>query len=120
LETTGKPVALKLELENNHWQADGMDLQYAKVYAVDSKGRKVPTTEGEVTFDVAGDAKLIAVDNGDHSSDELFAGNKRKLNKGFALAIIRAKQTEGEVKIKASVNGLRSAEKRIILRKGDS
>ena len=112
LETTGKAVALKIETENPEWKANGMDLQYVKVYAVDSKGRVVPTEEGkEVTFEVSGAAKLIAVDNGDHYSDELFAGNRRMLHKGFALAILRAKPSAGEVKIKASVTGLKSAEK---------
>lgn len=37
-----------------------------------------------------GMSKLIAVDNGDHNSDELFAGNRRRLNKGFAMAILRS------------------------------
>jgi beta-galactosidase len=115
LETTGKAVALRIEIENNHWKADGMDLQYVKVYAVDSKGRVVPTSDGVVTFDVSGAAKLIAVDNGDHSSDELFAGNKRQLHNGFALAVLRSVQAGGEVKIKASVNGLKSAEKRVVI-----
>lgn len=30
LETTGKAKALKIELENADWKADGMDLQYVK------------------------------------------------------------------------------------------
>ena len=103
-----------MELENpDDWRADGMDLQYVKVYAVDGKGRVVPTNEGEVVFDVSGAAKLIAVDNGDHYSDELFAGNSRSLHKGFAMAILRSIQTAGTVKIRASARGLKAAEKTI-------
>lgn len=114
LETTGPAVALKLELENTDWKADGMDLQYVKVYAVDSKGRKVPTAAGQVAFDVQGAAKLIAVDNGDHTSDELFAGNTRALHQGFALGILRATETSGTVTIKASVKGLKGAQRTMI------
>lgn len=111
LETTGKAVALKVEFENNNWKADGMDLQYVKVYAVDRKGNYVYTANpDEVTFDVSGAAKLIAVDNGDHSSDELFNGNKRLLHNGFAMAILRANQTAGEVVLNTSVQGLKSAQ----------
>lgn len=113
LETTGKAVALKFETENADWKANGMDLHYVKVYAVDSKGRKVPTATGEVTFDVSGAAKLIAVDNGNHFSDELFSGNKRMLHNGFALAVLRSDRKAGEVKIKASVKGLKSAERKM-------
>jgi len=114
LETTGKAVALKMILENPaEWRADGMDLQYVKVYAVDSKGRVVPTNEGSVTFEVSGAAKLIAVDNGDHYSDELFAGNQRQLHNGFAMAILRSAQTPGTVKIKAASPGLKTVEKMV-------
>jgi len=116
LETTGKAVKLVLEAENADWKADGMDLQYVKVYAVDSKGRKVPNATGELTFDVNGAASLIAVDNGDHSSDELFAGNKKGLYKGFAMAILRSAQTAGKVKLKVSAVGLKQAEKNFIVK----
>lgn len=67
-----------------------MDLQYVKVYAVDNKGRVVPDTKDEVTFKVSGAARLIAVDNGDHFTDELFTGNTKKLHKGFIMAILRS------------------------------
>jgi len=113
LETTGKAVALKMEVENPDWKADGMDVQYVKVYAVDSKGRIVPTAEGEVTFDVSGAVKLIVVDNGDHMSNELFSGNQRALHNGFAMAVLRSDQVAGEVKVKASVGGLKSVERKL-------
>lgn len=97
LETTGKAVALKLEPENQAWKANGMDLQYVKVYAVDSKGRKVFTASGELTFEVKGNAKLLAVDNGDHYTDDIFTGNKVIMHNGFAMVILRAGRTPGKV-----------------------
>lgn len=111
LQTTGKAVALKMEIENTAWKADGMDLQYAKVYAVDSRGRHVPDATEEVTFNINGAARLIAVDNGDHLSDDLFAGNKKVLHNGFAMAILRSEQTAGTVKLKVTAPGLRGVEK---------
>lgn len=107
LETTGKAVALLMEVENPSWKADGMDLQYVKVYAVDSKGRKVPTVSGEVTFDVSGPARLIAVDNGSHISDDLFSGNKKVFHDGFVMAILRSEQTAGAVKLGITAPGLK-------------
>lgn len=115
LETTGPAVALKIETENANWKADGMDLQYVKVYAVDSKGRKVPTASGEISFDVSGAANLIAVDNGDHLSNDLFAGNKKTLYKGFAMAILRAGQIVGAVKLKVTGAGLKQAQQTVIM-----
>lgn len=116
LETSGEAVALKLEMENTNWKADGMDLQYAKVYAIDSKGRRVPTAQGEVTFDVNGAASLIAVDNGDHASDELFDGSKKILHKGFAMAILRSTESAGNVKLKVSAPGLKGVEKILMVK----
>lgn len=110
LETTGKAIALKIEIENTNWKADGMDLQYVKVYAIDNKGRKVPTVKGELSFEVSGPSRLIAVDNGNHSSDDLFDGNKKVLHNGFAMAIIRAEKTGGIVTLKITSPGLKPTE----------
>ncbi|QNA42661.1 glycoside hydrolase family 2 TIM barrel-domain containing protein [Lacibacter sediminis] len=111
LQTTGKAVALIIETENTNWKADGMDLQYVKVYAVDSKGNKVQTETAELSFEVSGAATLIAVDNGNHLSDDLFAGTKKRLHNGFAMAILRSTQAAGTVKIKVTAEGLKQVEK---------
>ncbi|MCX8526264.1 DUF4982 domain-containing protein [Chryseobacterium formosus] len=109
LKTTGKAVVLKIETENTNWKADGMDLQYVKVYAIDSKGNRVLTAAGELTFELSGEAKLIALDNGDHSSDDLFSGNKKTMYKGFAMAILRSGQKDSTVKLKITGAGLKQA-----------
>lgn len=110
LETTGKAELLKMELENpDDWKADGMDLQYVKVYAVDSKGHKVPTAEGEVTFNLTGNASIRAVDNGDHYTEDLFTGNKVKLHNGFAMAILRAGKEKGKVSLAVECDMLKTA-----------
>ena len=114
LETAGKPVRLMMETENAHWKGDGMDLQYVRVYAVDAKGRVVPTAEGTVEFTIDGEAKVIAVDNGDHSSNDLFDGNRKSLYEGFAMAILRSTRTPGKVKISACCDGLKAASQTVV------
>ncbi|MGD9929385.1 MAG: glycoside hydrolase family 2 TIM barrel-domain containing protein [Mangrovibacterium sp.] len=117
LETTGKAVAFRIETENWDWKADGMDLQYVKVYAVDSKGRVVPTVEGDIRFDISGEAKLIAVDNGDHNTDKVFSeGNAVSLHNGFAMAILRSTQTSGNVHVSILADGMKNAEKKLVTR----
>ena len=115
LETAGKAVRLMMDIEMPEWKADGMGLQYVKVYAVDAKGRVVPTIDGKVTFNVEGPARIIAVDNGNHSSNDLFDGNQKDLYEGFAMAILRSSKDEaGKVKITASCDGLKSVSKTVI------
>lgn len=110
ISTTGKPVALKFEVEDNGpWRANGLDLKYVQVFAVDAKGNKVPNITNEVTFSIEGEATLIATDNGDHYSDELFNKPSRKLHNGFALGILRSTRNQGKVKLKANAKGLTAA-----------
>lgn len=97
-------------------ESHGMDLQYIRIYAVDSKGRKVPTATGEITVEVEGEARLIAMDNGDHLSNDLFDGNTKKLYKGFAMAILRSTQTDGEVKVKINAPGLKGINCKFVTR----
>lgn len=107
IETTGKPVKLIAETENPDWEANGQDLQYVRIYAVDSKGRKVPTASGNVRFDLSGEATLLATDNGCHTSDELFRNDRIDLYKGFAMGILRSTREHGDVVLKASCSGLK-------------
>lgn len=110
LSTSGKASSFKLVPESPaEWIADGMDLQYIKIGAVDHKGNAVPTAEGSVTVEVSGAARLIALDNDDQYTDETFAGMTRQLHGGFALAVLRATHEAGEVKIRVSGDGMKTA-----------
>ena len=115
LETADKAVRLIMEIENIGWKADGMDLQYVKVRAVDKKGRVVPTNDYVVSFDVEGPARIIATDNGDHSSDDLFSGKEKRLYEGFAMAIVRAGCKPGKVRLTATCDGLKSVSRTVVL-----
>ena len=97
IETTGKAVKLKATLEDNTWQADGTDLMHIRIEAIDSKGRRVPMAQDELKFEVEGDAKIVAVSNGDINSEELNVTNHRRLWNGSALVILRAGTTSGKV-----------------------
>lgn len=100
LETTGKAVKIIAEPDNSEWKADGMDLQHVRLTAVDSKGRRVITHNDELQFEVEGDAKIVAVTNGDINSDELNATNHRRLWQGSAMVILRAGTSPSKVTLK--------------------
>ncbi|MBP5771831.1 MAG: DUF4982 domain-containing protein [Bacteroidaceae bacterium] len=111
-ETAGKAVALRIEPDNKHWKANGMDLQHLTVTAVDKKGLRVPIANNEVTFTMNGKndaARLIAVSSGDHYSDEVTCTNRRHLYDGQCLAILRAGQKAGTVTLTAKAEGLKPA-----------
>lgn len=125
IETTGEAVALKLVPDMETWRADGKDLMHVRIYAVDKKGRRVLNVKDakafdKLTFTVKGDANIVAVDNGNISSDELHIGKtqleksiQRNLFQGSALVILRAGDKPG--KIELSVAGEKMKAKKLVL-----
>ncbi|MBR1548249.1 MAG: DUF4982 domain-containing protein, partial [Prevotella sp.] len=102
IETTGKPVKFIVETDNSQWQADGQDLQHVRVTAVDSKGRRCLTYQDELKFEVEGDASIVAVTNGDITSDELNATDHRKLWQGQAMVILRSGRQPSQITLKTT------------------
>lgn len=125
IETTGEVVALKLVPDMETWHADGKDLMHVRIYAVDKKGRRVLNVKDakafdKLTFQVKGDANIVAVDNGNIASDELHIGKtqleksiQRNLFQGSALVILRAGDKPG--KIELSVAGEKMKAKKLVL-----
>ena len=89
-ETTGEPVALKLTADRNVIDADGYDLSYVTVEAVDSEGRAVPTADLMLRFDVSGAGELAGVDNGNPADTLSLKGHDKALFSGKALGIVRS------------------------------
>lgn len=97
LETTGNAVKLIAEPDNANWKADGQDLQHIRLTAVDAKGRRVLLASDELKFSIDGDASIVAVSNGDITSDELNVTDHRRLWQGSALVILRAGQSPSRI-----------------------
>lgn len=102
IETAGKAIALKVEVETpEQWKADGMDLQYIRVTAVDRKGHPVPTYHEPLTVRVEGNARLLALDNGDHYTSDLFYDvTSKQMYQGRMQLILRSHRKAGKVKLK--------------------
>ena len=107
IETTGRVVRLVAEpdrqvagrksADGSCWKADGKDLLHVRITAVDSKGRKVLTAADDLQFSVDGDARIVAVSNGDINSEELNVTDHRRLWQGSALVILRAGQSPSKI-----------------------
>ena len=102
VETAGKAKRLVLTPDDIDWQADGTDLMHVRIHAVDSKGRRAYNCQDQLEFSVQGDARIVAVTNGDMVSDELNATNTRSLYNGSAMVILRAGRTGGKVTLTAT------------------
>ena len=102
LETSGKPAKIIAEPDNTEWKADGMDLQHVKLTVVDSKGRRVYNYNDELTFKVTGDASIVAVTNGDITTDEIATQQHVRLWQGQAMVILRSGQQPSKITLTTS------------------
>ena len=107
VETPGKAVKLVAVPDQDGWQADGLDLQHVRIYAVDSKGRRVYSAQHELQFGTEGAARIAAVSNGNIRSDELYCTNHIHLYNGSAMVILRAGRQAGSVVLTTRAEGLK-------------
>jgi len=117
IETTGKPVKIRIETDKTTLLADGADATVINISVTDSKGREVPDAGNLIRFSVEGDARIIGVGNGDpssHEPDKCPDGHwQRHLFSGKCQVILQAGKTGGTVKFSAVAEGLEAEEIRI-------
>ena len=112
IASSGKAVKLVVQEEKllGEWQADGMSLRYLNIYAVDAKGKVVENAEDEVTVEVEGEATLVAIDNGDHYTNDIFHKVKtKKMQSGYMQCILRSTRKSGNVTLKVSSPTLKAS-----------
>ncbi len=114
VETAGPPAALRLSTDRDLVRADGEDLAFVTVEALDSAGRPNPLAENLVHFTVTGAGHIEAVGNGNPLSFEPFQADRRQLFYGKALLILRPDAGEGgAISVEATSPGLGAASLKI-------
>ncbi len=106
LTTAGKATGLRVTPDRTVVQADGQDLSFVTVEAVDADGRPEAHADQEVQFSLTGPGVIVAVGNGDGQDDASSQGDKRKLFQGRALVVIRTTQQSGPITVTAKTTGL--------------
>ena len=106
LTTAGKAAGLRLIPDRTVVHADGEDLSFVAVEAVDAEGRLEAHADQEVEFSVNGPGVIAAVGNGDGQDDASYQGSKRKLFQGRALVVVRTSRQSGPIVITAKIAGL--------------
>ena len=106
LKTTGKATRLRVTADRTVVQADGQDLSYLVVEAVDSDGQFQSHADQEVQFSISGPGTIAAVGNGNGQDDASYQGGRRKLFEGRALVVVRTSSQNGSITVKARTPGL--------------
>jgi beta-galactosidase len=106
LTTAGKPARLRLTADHTKLQADGQDLSFISVEAVDADGRFQPDADQEVQFAISGPGLIAAVGNGDGQDAATYHGDRRNLFQGRALIVVRTSKQSGPIHLTATTSGL--------------
>ncbi|QOY89404.1 glycoside hydrolase family 2 TIM barrel-domain containing protein [Paludibaculum fermentans] len=109
LTTAGRPVQLRLKADRTVVQADGQDLSFVTVEAVDAEGRLQMNADQEAHFAISGPGAIAAVGNADGRDSDSYQGTQRKLYQGRALVIVRAAKQGGTIRLSATAPGLADA-----------
>ena len=112
VKTAEKPVAVKLTAETSELPADGRTCVFVQVDVVDAAGVRDPWAKNRVKFDLMGPGRILAVGNADPRAHEAFPKvDSHPLYFGKAVVVVRReKGASGTIVLKASVDGLKSAE----------
>ena len=106
ITTPGKSAKLRLTPDRTVIQADGEDLSFVTVEAVDAEGRLEPQADQEIQFAITGPGVIAAVGNGDGQDPASYQGDRRKLFQGRALVVVRTSKQSGPVTLTAKTPGL--------------
>ena len=105
----GDAASLHLTANRSQVTADGSELIFVTIDALDTDGHAVANANNRVHVTVTGEGMLAGLDNGDSTDCEPYKGDCRRLFSGKLLAIIAPSLTAGTIKITASSDGLTSA-----------
>jgi beta-galactosidase len=107
--TTGAAVALRLTpyTAPGGLRADGSDIAFFDVEAVDAQGRRMPTDQARVDFTLSGPARFLGGFNPNKpgSVHKSYVDTEAGINRVF----IRASRTAGAITLRATRTGLTAA-----------
>lgn len=108
IKTAGEPYRIELMPDRRMVKADGEDLVFVTVQITDQEGHVCPLADNLITFQVTGEGTIAAVGNGNPISHESYQAHQRKAFHGLCLVIVKSTNEAGEIRLRASSNGLKS------------
>lgn len=109
VRTAGEPYTLMLEPSRKVLKADGKDLSYVTVSAVDSAGNVCPLDGRLVEFAVSGAGTFKAAANGDPTCLDPFQEPRMHLFNGKLTVIVSSSEEAGTMVLDVSADGLKPA-----------
>ncbi len=102
----GDAAKIILKSDRSAIFANGEDMAFIEVSAVDKDGNPVDNARSRINVTVSGGARLMGLDNGDSTDYEEYKTSSRKLFGGKLLIMLAAKIEPGDVLVTVSSPGL--------------
>jgi beta-galactosidase len=106
--TAGAPARLECTADREAISADGQDVVHLTIRVLDAAGQRVPKAENLISFDIAGEGRLIGVDNGSPTSHAPFQASECKAFNGLCIAIIQSTAKAGKIQMTVTSPGLQA------------
>ena len=106
IKTTGDPVSIRLTADRQTLKANGKDLSFVTVEALDAEGNAVPIAENKIDFTIEGAGFIAGTDNGNPTDSTSLKKLSRNLFNGKALVVIQAGKKPGNITLKAKSDNL--------------
>lgn len=107
IETTDEPYSLQLAPDRKVINADGKDLSYILIKAVDKEGRLCPLADDKIKIELDGPGKIAGVGNGNPQSMNPFKSSSVNLFYGKAMLIVQSDLKSGKIEIEASTPNMK-------------
>ncbi|MGN0553864.1 MAG: glycoside hydrolase family 2 TIM barrel-domain containing protein [Oscillospiraceae bacterium] len=95
----GDAARLEISADKTEIKADGSDLIYLEISAVDENGTFCANANNRVNVSVEGAGRLMGLDNGDSTDYDQYKGTSRRLFSGKMLAVIGSSDVTGDIKV---------------------
>ena len=102
----GDSCRLRLEMEGTPLYADGEDMAFLTVTALDRRGNPVENAVDRVSVSVEGPGTVLGMDNGDSTDPDGYRVLSRRLFSGKLLIMVGALTEPGTITVKVSAPGL--------------
>lgn len=106
LSSFTEAARLKLTAEKDTLTADGRDLTYVIIEALDEKGTPVANARNRVKVMVEGAGRLLGLDSGDSTDYDSYKGDNKRLFSGKLAAVIGSLRESGKITVTVSSKGL--------------
>ena len=105
--TAGAPDKIILSSNRQVLSNDWDEVAVVRATVVDSKGIVCATADHLIQFEVQGAGRLVATGNANPQNHEMYVVPEKTAYQGSCIAIVRAKDNQGKITIRAKAEGIR-------------